>query len=244
MPSHLQTAIRVKPRAGPRALPTVKAARSLFSDSAYRLLKQRIVSNEYPGGCQILEEDMAADLGISRTPLKEALLKLQAEGLVELVPRRGVRVIPLTANDIVEIYSVLEALEDLAVKLLGERDDAERDIAALQADVVAMQAALRIDDLDAWAAADERFHTQLLSASGNSRLGRAAGVLLAQSQRFRMFTLRLRPKPVKSTRNHVDLVKALKDGDIKRARRVHAEQKASWREAMSALLNKFKITQI
>jgi DNA-binding GntR family transcriptional regulator len=242
MPLHSQSEpVRVGFRAVPKE---VRPGRKLFSDSAYRLIKQRIMSNAYPGGYQILEEDLARDLGISRTPLKEALLALQSEGLVRLIPRRGVLVIPLTADDISEIYRVLEALEDLAVALICERDDNKDDIDALQADVTAMQAALRADDLDAWAVADESFHATLVAASGNARLAHAARTLLCQSQRFRLFTLRLRNKHANSTRNHAALVKALRDGDAARARRLHAQQKVGWREQMMALLEKFKISQI
>jgi DNA-binding GntR family transcriptional regulator len=236
---HIDTASR-----GARAVPRPRPSRTLFSDSAYRAIKQRIMSNEYPGGYQVLEEELARDLGISRTPLKEALLALQSEGLVRLVPRRGVMIVPLTANDVSEIYRVLEALEDLAIGLIGERYDSKRDIDALRVEVAAMQAALRTDDLDAWAAADERFHSRLVAASGNARLAHAAQTLLWQSQRFRMFTLRLRDKPVKSTKNHAALVKAMREGDFVRARRLHAEQKVGWREQMMVLLKKFRISHI
>ena len=224
-------------------VPLSRSSRQLHS-LAYALLKERIISNRYPGGSHILEEQLAADLGISRTPLKEALVNLQAEGLVRMIPRRGVLVVPLTATDVIEIYTVLEALEDLAVRLIGDREDNRADIKVLQDDVAVMQASLRQDDLDRWAVADEHFHAQLVAASGNSRLIRAAQTLLTQSQRFRLFTLRLRERPVKSTRNHADLVKALRAGDVERARKIHAAQKVGWRDDMLALLAKFKITQI
>ncbi|MBV9557797.1 MAG: GntR family transcriptional regulator [Pseudolabrys sp.] len=229
-------------KAAPQA--RAKPPRHLHSHAAYVALKQRIVTNQLPGGSRFLEEQLAADLGISRTPLREALLNLQAEGLVRLTPRRGVLIVPLTADDIIEIYSVLEALEDLAIKLIGERADNSADIAGLAADVQAMQEALVDDNLEAWAIADERFHGCLVAASGNGRLSRVAETFLTQSQRFRLFTLRLRPKPVKSTRNHAALVKALKDGDVQKARDIHAAQKVGWREDMIALLAKFKITQV
>jgi len=224
-------------------VPLSRSSRQLHS-LAYALLKERIISNRYPGGSHILEEQLAADLGISRTPLKEALVNLQAEGLVRMIPRRGVLVVPLTATDVIEIYTVLEALEDLAVRLIGDREDNRADIKVLQDDVAVMQTSLRQDDLDRWAVADEHFHAQLVAASGNSRLIRAARTLLTQSQRFRLFTLRLRERPVKSTRNHADLVKALRAGDVERARKIHAAQKVGWRDDMLALLAKFKITQI
>jgi DNA-binding GntR family transcriptional regulator len=241
----VQVSLQVQDRPASRVVRgKKKATRPLHSTSAFWALKKRIVSNHYPGGSSILEEQLASELGISRTPLKEALLKLESEGLVRLVPRRGVLIEPLTAADIVEIYSLLVALEDLAVQLIGARTDAADDLDALQADVEAMQDALREDDLDAWGIADERFHGRLVAASQNSRLNRVAETLLTQSQRFRLFTLRLRPKPFKSTRNHAALVRELKRGNVEQARAIHTGQKIGWREDMLALLKKYKITQI
>jgi DNA-binding GntR family transcriptional regulator len=218
--------------------------RELMRDSAYDLIKFRILSNEYPGGFQILEDQLADEVGMSRTPLKEALLQLESEGLIDIVPRRGIRVRPLTANDVNEIYQVLSSLEVLAADLIASNPENTKAVTALQAEVDRMRAALRRDDLDAWAMADERFHRALVDFSGNGRLATAAHTLLDQSQRFRMFTLRLRDKPVRSTENHAALAKALKSHDAAEARKVHLAHKASWHVHMTELLMKFGIRHI
>ena len=212
--------------------------------SAYELIKRRILSNDYPGGFRILEEELAREVQMSRTPLKEALLRLAGEGLIEIIPRRGIRVLPLAAGDIREIYEVLRPLELTAAELIAGKADNRADIARLQAEVDAMRAALRRNDLDAWALADERFHRVLVDCAGNSRLSVAARTLLDQSQRFRMFTLRLRDKPVKSTENHAALVKALARHDAAEALRAHNVHKATWYRDMEQLLQRFSIKQI
>jgi DNA-binding GntR family transcriptional regulator len=215
-----------------------------MGDAAYDLIKGRILFNHYPGGFQVLEEELAREANMSRTPLKEALLRLEAEGLIEIVPRRGIRVLPLTADDIREIYDVLRPLELTAAELIAGKADNRAEIASLQTEVDAMRTALRSNDLDAWARADERFHRVLVDSAGNNRLSIAARTLLDQSQRFRMFTLRLREKPVKSTENHAALVKALARHDVEGAVKVHTGHKAAWYRDMEQLLQRFSITQI
>src|SRR5664279_1680646 len=80
-------------------------------EQAYRAIRQPIVDNVYPPGYRALELEFADDLKISRTPVREALQRLQAEGLVEIIPRHGARVLPVSPDDMREIYQVLIALE-------------------------------------------------------------------------------------------------------------------------------------
>lgn len=224
--------------AGPQAAP------QSLSQEAYAEIKRRILSNEYPGGYQVLEDHLCDELGMSRTPLREALAQLRSEGMLETLPRRGVRVLPLTARDIADIYEVLSALELLAVRSLAEMENNDKQVDRLQAEVDAMKRALIDDDLDAWAVADERFHRILVDESGNPRLAGAARTLLDQSQRFRIFTLRLRERPTGSTRNHSALVSRLRSHDVEGAVAVHAGHKQQWHERMHALMQKFGIRQI
>ena len=218
--------------------------RALMSAAAYETIKRRILSNEYPGGFQILEDQLARDCGMSRTPLKEALLRLEAEGLIQIIPRRGIRVLPLAAEDIHHIYQVLSPLETLAAELIAAKPDNGAEVAQLETAVREMQAALASDQLADWATADERFHRLLVDLSGNRRLAAVARTLLDQSQRFRMFTLRLREKPLRSTENHRDLVEAIRAHDRAHARDVHMAHKAEWKKNMEALLERFHIKHI
>ena len=215
-----------------------------LSEQAYLKIKHKILQNIYPGGFQVLEDTLSEDLGMSRTPLKEALVRLVNDGLIEILPRRGMRVLPLTARDIAEIYEVLSPLELLAARLLAERKDNNASVKALQAEVDQMKRALAADDLDVWAVADERFHRALVDETGNTRLAASARNLLDQSQRFRMFTLRLRVKPVRSTRNHEALVASIRKHDAEKAVSDHAAHRANWHEYMTELMKKFGIRHI
>jgi len=235
---------RISETAGAAAVATTPADARSLGDEAYAEIKRRILFNEYPGGFQILEERLCEELGMSRTPLREALARLQSEGMVEILPRRGVRVLPLTARDIADIYEVLSALELLAVRSLADTEDNGRQVDRLQAEVDAMKRALDDDDLYAWALADERFHRILVDESGNQRLANAARTLLDQSQRFRMFTLRLREKPTGSTRNHSQLVSHLRRHDVDGAVAAHAGHKQRWHDSMRELMQQFGIRQI
>ena len=165
------------------------------SEWAYSQIKERILENIYQPGYQALEQEIAEDLGVSRTPMREALIRLSQEGLVELIPRRGFRVVPVVATDMKEIYDVLTALESMAAELLAQRGPSEEELAEMEQATNDMETALEQDDLEAWAAADERYHTSLIELCGNQRLAALASTVRDQGRRARMVTLRLRPKP-------------------------------------------------
>ncbi|HEY6133351.1 MAG TPA: GntR family transcriptional regulator [Rubrivivax sp.] len=189
-------------------------------DSAYRQIRQRILDNAWPPGHRALEQEVALALGMSRTPVREAMLRLRNEGLVEVIPRHGLRVLPVSPTDMKEIYEILTALECMAAELLARRRPGEEDMKPLVAACKAMDKALKADDLDAWAAADERFHAQLLELAGNRQLQATVLNYWDRAHRARMFTLRLRPKPVNSTKEHLQMVERLRAGDAEGAARV------------------------
>lgn len=208
---------------------------------AYERLKDDIRSNRLPPGFQAPEPEIAERLGMSRTPVREALIRLEAEGLVELIPRRGARVMPITREDMREIYDILTALEPEAAAQLAERHP---DAATLQPLVDAtadMETALAAEDLDAWADADDRFHRKLLDLQGNKRLQGFVEELFDQAHRARIVTLRLRALPVQSTRDHRDVLEALAAGDAGQARnifRLHRQRAAT---ELLGLLNDYKL---
>ena len=120
------------------------------------------------GGSLLSEADLARQLGVSTTPVHEAVVRLASEGFVEALPRRGVRVVHLTPKDIAEIFELREALEVEVVRLALARAS-DDDLAALQPFVVAGQHALDRDDYSAFNAADVALHDALAGA------GRAIG---------------------------------------------------------------------
>lgn len=200
--------------------PTVAETRVPRStETAYARMKQQILDNHYPPGAQILESEVAAALNTSRTPVREAFVRLQQEGLLEIVPRHGVRISVLSPDDMREIYDVLMSLEPTAVELLAARRPDRMEISALIEACDAMEFSLAgVPDLAAWAAADEAFHLNLAKLCGNRRLAAMIMQVWDQAHRARMFTLTLRPLPTKSTAEHRAVVDSILAGDVERAR--------------------------
>ena len=91
-----------------------KPANSMV-DEAYRLMRSMILDNKWAPGHRALEQALAQELGMSRTPVREALIRLQKEGLVEVMPRHGMRVLPVSPDDMRDIYELLTAIEATAV---------------------------------------------------------------------------------------------------------------------------------
>ncbi len=197
----------------PIAEPLAKAP-SLVAD-AYQALKNAIRDNAFAPGYQGSEQEIALRLGMSRTPVHEALIRLQEEGLVRVLPKRGVTVLALSPDDMREVYDVIIALEGMAAELIAGMSPAARRpiVAELDAINADMKNALQRDELDAWARADDRFHRALIDRSGNMRLARLANTIMDQSHRARMMTLRLRAKPTKSIKEHQAIAAAIKNGD-------------------------------
>ena len=188
------------------------------ADDAYEVLKGEIRANRMPPGYQAPEPEVALRLGVSRTTLREALIRLEAEGLVELIPRRGMRVLPIRADDMREIYQILMSLEPDAAGRIAASDPANRDLSAMEKAVDDMERALGDDDLNAWAEADDRFHSALLDLDGNRRLRGFVASLNDQAHRARMVTLRLREPPTKSNEEHRDILNAIREGNAEAAR--------------------------
>jgi DNA-binding GntR family transcriptional regulator len=200
------------------------------AEAAYRYLRNAILANELPAGFQAAENEIAAQLGMSRTPVHEAMARLQEEGFVQILPRKGILVRALTPADLLEIYDVLIALEGAAAELLARTsgDELDATLAELTTGTEAMARALAAGDLDAWRAADERFHDALVNGCGNGRIQRMAATVTGQSHRARRLTLHLRPSPTASTDEHRAIIEAIRAanpeaaGDAARAHRRHA----------------------
>jgi len=211
---------------------------------AYAEIKRRILDNEYAAGYQATEPEVAAALGMSRTPVREALIRLEREGLVELVPRRGMRVVPLSPADMRDIYQVLTCLETEAAGLLARRRPSPGELEPMVRAAADMDAALDAERLEAWADADERFHRTLLELSGNRRLAALAFTVWDQVHRARLVSLPLRPRPWKSNQDHRALLAALRRGDEERARTVHHRHRLRAARMLTRLLEKHALSRL
>ena len=220
------------------------APRDSLVDRAYREIKSRIMGNLYPPNLQVLEQDLALQLGMSRTPVREALIRLEKEGLVEILPRRGMRVVPIAPEDMRDIYEVLTSLEARAAERLAERRPSEAELAPMIAAAEQMEASLDRGDLDAWAQADEDFHRLLLELCGNRRLAAMAMTVFDLVHRARMVTLRMRPPPKQSSRDHRALIEAILAGESRRAYELHYQHRHRAMLLLTEILERYNLQEL
>ena len=218
--------------------------RNSLTERAYTEIRRRILENELSAGTQVLEQELAEMLEMSRTPVREAMVRLADEGMVEVRPRHGMRVLPISADDMREIYDVLTALESMAAERVAARGVSPEELQALRQAVVDMDTALAADDLRTWAAADERFHLLLVEYCDNERLRALVSGYWDQSHRVRLVTLGLRPKPVDSNKDHAAVVDAIARGDAVAARRLHRQHRVRSGETLVNLLKTHGLTQL
>jgi DNA-binding GntR family transcriptional regulator len=210
---------------------------SLVED-AYRALKDAIRNNVFPPGYQGSEQEIALRLGMSRTPVHEAIIRLQEDGLVRVLSKRGVTVCPLAPEDIREIYEVIIAIEAMAAELLAALPDEERHLVATELEEATsdMEQALRDDDLLTWASADDLFHRILVERCGNSRIRRIAQTVTDQAHRARMLTLRLRSRPTGSVAAHRDIIAAIRKGKAAEAHQQARQHRIGARDELVPLI--------
>ena len=218
------------------------SARALSSSQrAVQELRTRIFSGELAAGSDHLESELADLLGMSRTPIREAVLTLESQGLLEMRPRKGVRILPLSPEDMAEIYDVLTELESHAAEHAAFAGYEEDDLKALAKAIDEMDAALTASDLDAWADADECFHRELVRLGGNRRIEAIVAMMSDQVRRARTTTLFMRPLPTKSNEDHRKVFQAICDGDGETARSVHKQHRQEAKAILVDLLRRHRL---
>lgn len=225
---------------------TGKGGRVSVVEDAYDRLKEKIINNEFPPGYQALEQELADQLKVSRTPVREILTRLEDDGLIERLPRRGFRVLPIMPKDFREIYELLDCLESKAVELLTEREPPleGKVLRDLEKAITEAEAALAADDLDTWAEADKKFHRLIIVNCGNERLARTAFSVWDQFRRADMVTLRLRPKPVDSPPEHRKVLDAIRRRDSAAARQRLHEHRRNGMNTLMQVLDHFRLRHI
>jgi DNA-binding GntR family transcriptional regulator len=185
------------------------------ADRAYRLIKEKIITVEMPPGSVIRETQLMAELGLGRTPIREALMQLETENLVEVVPRRGLFVTEISITDLQQIYEVRVEIESLCARLAAQRFTAE-DLAEMRCLVAEYQAAEKSDKkwlLDQ----DRRLHSLLARATGNKFLYDEFEKLYNLSIRiWHLAFNRMQPEDV-DVGAHLDILAAIEAGDCDRA---------------------------
>ena len=180
-----------------------------LSDTAYQTLRQAILSGELAAGFFASDRELCEQFSFSRTPVREAVLRLRDEQLVEVLPRKGMRVCPLMVDDMREMSGLLKALSIQAcLDIVAETVDFSA-IKAVEADMLLMEKNVASDDRTAWLDAEQSFHMRLIDLCGNKPLISIYTNLFGLMERARYFTLYLRETPTKSTLEYRSMCKSL-----------------------------------
>jgi DNA-binding GntR family transcriptional regulator len=185
-------------------------------------LREEILANRLPAGTELQESALAAQLGVSRAPVREAIGRLATEGLVLVRPRRGAVVRELSKEDFLEAYQVREALEAMAARLATFRLAGE-ELARLEQLTSTMETHAERDEVDEFFEANAAFHAALVDASGNRRLRELHAQLVGQMNRYRRRSLALRGSLHQSVAEHRAILVALAERDPDRAGRLVAD---------------------
>ncbi len=181
-----------------------------------------ISSGHYPPGSRLDEQQIADDLGVSRTPLREAISRLVKDGLVENRPYRGNFVRLFTAKEVFDLYEVRKGLEAMAVRLATPRLD-DQSIAELKRTLADIAGALDAHDLDAYGLADQQFHAAIARISGNQTLIGMLAQLSGQVQLVRSMANQ-DPGIVELTAmERPEIVDAMIEGNVEEAARLMEE---------------------
>ena len=205
--------------------PNVRVLKGASSDFAYRALKKQIVSFGLAPGADLDEAALVEQFGVSRTPVREALVRLAAEGLVQLIPNRGARVSPLGWNDIREHLEAFDVAQRLVTRWAALRRT-ESQLRAIDAERVAFDAAFARDDAEGMLDVNWRFHAAIGAACRNGVVERFYLQLLTENLRIARLamTFECYPEPDaykahvgNISREHAEMLDAIRERDADRA---------------------------
>lgn len=180
---------------------------------AYIQLREQILSGQLPPGTPLSEYQLAKALSVSRTPVREALSRLQSVGLVRSVPQRGMFVRELGPQDVVEILEIREALESLAVRRFVERGIPEASLDRWEDETEQARELIANGQFPEALALGCRLHDELILGGGNGRLTEIVAQLGEQIWLLGMVGIRAPGRPEKANREHKELIALLRKGD-------------------------------
>ena len=185
-------------------------------DVVFNTLREAILKGDLEPGERLMEIALANRLGVSRTPIREAIRKLELEGLVVMIPRRGAQVASITKKDLQDVLEVRSSLEVLATELACERINAEQ-LDALKGALNRFEEVLGSGDVSVIARADVDFHDVIFSATGNARLVQILNNLREQMYRYRLEYLKDFSSHARLLEEHRQLMEAIAARDQKNA---------------------------
>lgn len=205
-------------RLQPVNLESYKPLRELVLDA----IREAIINGTLKPRERLMEIQMAEELGVSRTPIREALRKLELEGFIVMVPRKGAYVADVSFKDIADVFEIRAALEALAAGLAAERITDE-ELEEMERLVVEKTEAITNHDMDRLVEVDTSFHEAIYKASRNERLTSIINNLREQIQRYRTTSLAYPGRMKRSLEEHRGIVEAIQSRDTQLAQQAARE---------------------
>ncbi|GAB4265317.1 GntR family transcriptional regulator [Thermincola ferriacetica] len=188
----------------------------------FEALREAIINGTLEPGERLMEIQLAEEMGVSRTPVREAIRKLELEGFVVMVPRKGACVAGLSMKDIADVFEIRTALESLAAGLAAERIT-EEELENLERLLVKIGECVQANDLDKLIEVDTEFHDVLFKATRNERLVQIISNLREQIQRFRTTSLASPGRMKYALEEHKKIVEAVSERNVELAQKLAAE---------------------
>lgn len=211
----------------PDSEPIVRA--EPLREAVYDRIIELLCSGEYPPGSVLTEASLSRMLAVSRTPVREALLRLQAEGVLQSSLARGFTVRPLDRRDVVELYPILATLEGLAARSITNPSKAMlKELQSTAAAIVRCG-----DGIERWRL-DAKFHRTLVAAGGNEHLVEMIGQLRINLSRYELTFMREMPSRDNADEQHAQIIAALDDRSPDLAARILDQH---WRDGQEQLLD-------
>ncbi len=188
-------------------------------DVVFNALRESILHGELQPGARLIEVDLANQLGVSRTPIREAIHKLEQEGLVKMLPRRGARVANISEKNVHDVLEVREALESLAAELAVMRITPQEKVRLRQLEAE-FTACIGEKNLAVIAQKDEAFHDLIYQATKNQKLQLVINNLREQMYRFRLEYIKDEKSRKVLVEEHKAIADAIIKGDVEQAKSI------------------------
>lgn len=221
----------MRPKLLPVNLETYKPLREIV----FETIREAIISGHLKPGERLMEVQLAEELGVSRTPVREAIRKLELEGFLVMVPRKGAYVAGISLKDIADVFEIRASMESLAAGLAAERIT-EEELEKLERILVSVAESADQNDLDGIVNTDTDFHDIIYRASRNERLIQIISNLREQIQRFRATSLTFPGRMKVAVEEHRKLVEAISERNVALAQALAQEHVENAENSMLEVL--------
>lgn len=203
----------------------------------FESLREAIIDGRLKPGERVMEIQLAEKLGVSRTPVREAIRKLELEGLLVMIPRRGAYVADISLKDIIDVLEIRSALEGLAASLAANRID-EDELKLLREKAIEFKKCIENNDVQGMINRDSEFHEIILKASKNKKLITIIEGLKEQVQRFRVAYFTEYNMTTNLVKEHQSVLEAIEEKDPEKASKYAQQHIKNIEEYIVSNINK------